>query len=48
MRAMSHLHRWRIAISINGDDFAPEALQLNYNFLAQLTRAEQHDARSGW
>jgi len=47
MPSMRNLHRRRIGITIDGDHFATETLQLDRNFLTELTRTEQHDPSGG-
>ncbi len=42
--AMRHLHGRRVAIAIDGDHFATQALQLDGDFLAQLAGATEKDA----
>ena len=44
MRAMRHLMRGRVGITIHRNHLRAIALQLNRHFFAQLARPEQHDA----
>ena len=45
MRAVRHLHRWRIGIAIHGNGFDAETLQLDRHLLAELASAEQQRSR---
>jgi len=48
MAAVRHLHGWRIGITVHGDHFDAETLQLDDQFLAQLAAAaEQDTGRAG-
>ncbi|MNK56792.1 hypothetical protein D3C87_758390 [compost metagenome] len=43
--AVRHLHGRGVGIAVDGDHLGAQALQLDGHLLAQLARAEQHDAR---
>ena len=47
VRTMRDLHGGRVGVAVGGDHLDPETLQLDGDFLAQLTRAKQQDTAGG-
>jgi len=45
--AVRHLHGRGVGVAVDSDDFGPQPLQFDGDFLAEFAGAEKHDAHGG-